>query len=67
MSLLEDARRAGNRDLFLIDWRDGNAVPVILESGSGPANVTVVNDQKQDLVLVANRDIGEVAVFIVSD
>lgn len=38
-----------------------------IEAGGGPSNVTVVNERERDLIIVANRMIGEAAVFVVTD
>jgi hypothetical protein len=57
--------RGGNKELFLLHWRGGEIVYKIIEAGAGPANVCVINGQDHDLILAANHESGEGAVFIV--
>jgi hypothetical protein len=59
--------RGGNKELFLLRWQDGKIVHEIIEAGAGPANISVVNGKDHDLILVANHERGEGAVFIVRD
>ena len=59
--------RGGNKELFLLRWQDGKIISEIIEAGAGPANISVVNGKDHDLILVANHESGEGAVFIVRD
>jgi hypothetical protein len=59
--------RGGNKELFLLRWQDGKIVIEIIEAGAGPANISVVNGKGRDLILVANHESGEGAVFIVTN
>ncbi|HEY96644.1 MAG TPA: hypothetical protein G4O16_00480 [Dehalococcoidia bacterium] len=59
--------RAGNRELFLLRWKDGEIVADTLETHSGPSNVDVIHGEKRDLLVVANREVGEGVVFSVTD
>jgi hypothetical protein len=59
--------RGGNKELFLLRWKDGKIVSEIIEAGAGPANISVVKGKDRDLILVANHESGEGAVFIVKD
>ena len=59
--------RGGDRELFLLRWENGSFTTETIESGMGPANVAVVNGDDYDLLLVANHEIGEAALFVVTD
>jgi hypothetical protein len=59
--------RAGNQELFLLRNIDGSIQSETIEIGSGPSNVTVVRDPRQDLIAVANRGTGQGALFVVRD
>ncbi|ADK80131.1 hypothetical protein [Sediminispirochaeta smaragdinae] len=59
--------RGSDRDLFVLRWNGDHIVSEVIEMGGGPSNVMVVNGPDRDLIAVANREIGEAAVFIVED
>ena len=59
--------RGGNKELFLLRWKDGIIVSETIEAGAGPANICVINGKDRDLILTANHESGEGAVFIVTD
>ncbi len=59
--------RGANQELFILRWQDGKVVSENIESGAGPSNVSVINGAQRDLIAVANREIGEGAVFVVED
>jgi hypothetical protein len=59
--------RAGRRELFVLRWRNGGICEETIETGGGPANIAVINGREHDLLLVANHEIGEGALFIVTD
>jgi hypothetical protein len=59
--------REGRRELFMLRYKNGSIKHEIIEAGSGPANVTVVNGRTQDLIVATNRDKGEVAMYVVRD
>lgn len=59
--------RGGDRELFLLRWRDGGIVREVIEAGGGPSNVFVLPGPDRDLLAVANRERGEAAVFSVTD
>jgi hypothetical protein len=59
--------RGGERELFLLRWREGSLVREVIESGGGPSNVFVLPGKDRDLLAVANRERGEAAVFSVTD
>ena len=57
--------RAGNKELFLLRWKNGAIVPEILERGMGPSNVYVRHGAECDVIVAANREGGEGALFTV--
>lgn len=59
--------RGAGRDLFALSFQDGRVSSQLIESGAGPSNVAVLSGGASDLVAVANREIGEAAVFAVED
>lgn len=59
--------RGSDRDLFVLRSRSGRIVSELIETGAGPSNIAVVNGPERDLIAVANREIGEAAVFTVED
>jgi hypothetical protein len=59
--------RGGNKELFLLRWQNGKIVNEIIDKGAGPANVSVINMPDRDLILAANHEIGEGAVYIVEN
>jgi len=59
--------RGGNKDLFLLRWKNGEIVNEIIDTGTGPSNVAVVNGKDGDFILAANHENGEGAVYIITD
>ena len=59
--------RGGNKELFLLRWRNGKIVSEIIDSGAGPANICVINGKERDLILAANHESGEGAVYEVKE
>jgi hypothetical protein len=39
----------------------------VIEAGTGPSNVAVLNGPDEDIIIAANRMIGEAALYIVRD
>ena len=58
--------RGGGRDLFMLRWNGRELLAETLETGRGTSNVHVVPGKDHDLLLMANRESGEAAVFIVT-
>lgn len=58
--------RAGSRELFLLRWKNGAIAAETLDTGLGPANVDVVRSGKRDLIIAANREAGEGAIYSVA-
>ena len=40
---------------------------VVIESGVGPSNVAVLNEDDRDIIISANRELGQAALYIVTD
>jgi hypothetical protein len=59
--------RSGNRDLFVLRWEGGRIVTETIDTGCGPANVMVIPGRERDLLVAANREVGEGAVYFVQD
>lgn len=59
--------RGEGRELFMLRWRSGTIVSETIEEGAGPSNVAVLPGPDRDLLLVANREIGEAALYVVHD
>lgn len=62
-------RREG-KELFYIQCKNTNPLSfetVTIEAGTGPSNVHVINGDKEDIIVAANREIGEAAVYFVRD
>jgi hypothetical protein len=59
--------RSGKRELILLSWQKGRILSETIDSGCGPANVTVIGGQDQDMVVAANHEGGEGAVYFVQD
>jgi hypothetical protein len=56
------------KNLFILKWRDGGIRAQVIERGSGPSNVSVVNKQSSshisnDRLIVANREAGSADLF----
>ena len=50
-------------NLFLLRWRDGILAEEV-DRGCGPSNAAVLNTQEGDILLAANRQIGQAAAYI---
>lgn len=59
------AERAGNMDLFYIQSTGAGFKTELIESGVGASNVYVINDTDKDIILSANRQVHQVAVYYV--
>ena len=59
--------RGGNRELFMLRWEAGRMSTEIIDKGCGTANVMVIHGPDQDLLVAANREVGEGAVYFVRD
>ncbi len=62
--------RRGTMQLFYVHAISTSPLilaPVEIESGVGPSNVCVVNEIDRDIIVSANREKGEAALYIVTD
>lgn len=57
--------RAIHKELFYLEWSDGAIREHVIELGYGPSNVHVIHADTEPEILVANRESGECAVFLV--
>jgi hypothetical protein len=57
--------RQGNRELncFQMDEASGRIQHFTIDNTGGPSNIAVLNKEKSAVILAANRDIGEIAVY----
>lgn len=60
-------QRRHSKELFYIQYKDGAYVKTTIESDIGPSNVAVVHGQDRDIIVSANREIGEAVLYIVTD
>lgn len=62
--------RRHDKDLFYIQCTDKERLTFkteVIESGVGPSNVAVINEKDRDIIISANRELGEAALYIVTD
>lgn len=62
--------RRFEKELFYIQCDSKNPLAFktgVIESGTGPSNVAVLNEEDRDIIIAANREIGEAALYIVTD
>lgn len=58
--------RRGNMDLFyIISDGKGGFITEVIETGIGPSNVYVINTKEKDIILSANREIHQAAIYYV--
>jgi hypothetical protein len=56
--------RKGNRELNLFQVDDSGQIKyVTIDNTGGPSNIAVINKQDSDVILAANREIGEMAIY----
>lgn len=60
-------QRREQKDLFYIQYKDGKYVKTTIENDIGPSNIAVVNEKDRDIIISANREIGEAVLYIVTD
>ena len=44
-----------------------NDLTEVIEAGVGPSNVAVINEKDRDIIISANRELGEAALYFVTD
>lgn len=59
--------RREKKELFYIQFVGGVFVAKTIDAGTGPSNVAVLNGPERDIILTANREIGEAAVYWAED
>lgn len=62
--------RREEEELFYIQCDDKDKLTFktgTIEKGIGPSNVAVINEEDRDIIISANRQIGEAALYIVTD
>ncbi|MCR3759623.1 hypothetical protein KYB31_11575 [Clostridium felsineum] len=58
------------KELFYIQCESTNPLKFktqVIEAGVGPSNVAVLNEKDRDIIISANREIGEAALYFVTD
>lgn len=56
--------RKGNRKTLAVSWGDGTYQTEIIEENTGAANILhFVNSEKKDVIVAANREVNEIAMF----
>jgi hypothetical protein len=55
--------RRGAMQLFAIGWRNGRLDSFVIDENVGPSNVAVLNLEDRDILLSANRQIDEAAIY----
>lgn len=57
--------RRGNRKTIAVSWEAGEYQTEIIEENTGAANILhFMNKEGKDIIVAANREINEVAMFI---
>lgn len=62
--------RRNEKELFYIQCDSVNPLSFkygVIDTGVGPSNVNVVNEKDRDIIISANREIGEAALYIVTE
>jgi hypothetical protein len=61
--------RKGNRELncFQMDQGTGRISHFTIDNTGGPSNIAVFHKQSSDMILAANREIGEIAIYEISE
>lgn len=56
--------RRGAQQLFLITYQNGQYVAKVIDENVGPSNVAVLNTPAWDILLSANRQVDEAAIYL---
>lgn len=62
--------RRVEKELFIIQCEDKKNLTFkteVIEAGVGPSNVAVINEKDRDIIISANRELGEAALYFVTD
>jgi hypothetical protein len=57
------AGRKGAMEVVVFTYEDGNIIEQVIDNTGGPSNIAVYNLPDKDVILAANRQIGEYAVY----
>lgn len=60
-------QRRHAEDLFMIQYKNGEYVKTTIDTGVGPSNVAVVHEEKRDIIISANRQLGQAVLYLVTD
>lgn len=60
-------QRRHAKDLFYIQYRDGQYVKTTIDTGIGPSNIAVINEPDRDIIISANREIGQAVLYLVTE
>ena len=61
--------RRGKQQLFYVEAKQRDPLQleaVVIEAGVGPSNVYVLHEDRRDIIVAANREKGEAALYFVS-
>lgn len=58
--------RREDAEIFYVQWAQDHFETVVYDTGVGPANLCLINEQDRDLIVAANHTANEAAVYIVS-
>lgn len=62
--------RRFEKELFYIQCKDKKELEFktgVIEAGTGPSNIAVINEKDKDIIIAANREIGEAALYFVTE
>jgi len=59
--------RKGSRELICYQLEQGEIKEFLIDNTGGPSNIAVINTEKADIVLAANREIGEMALYEITE
>lgn len=62
--------RREDKELFYIQCTDKKNLKFntqVIDSGIGPSNVHVINEKNRDIIVSANREVGQAVLYIVTD
>jgi len=60
-------QRRNAKDLFYIQYRNGKYIKTTIATDIGPSNVAVINEKDRDIIISADREVGEAVLYIVTD
>lgn len=59
--------RMKDQELVMIQKNGDEYITTMIDSNVGPSNIVVINGDHHDLIISANREIGEAAIYIITD